>query len=81
MKPLSLKEIFIIQEYEDWDDLGLNDDFERLLHTAREYHRLREALEEIAKKVPDKVDRNEAADMACEFKIVACEALKESEGE
>lgn len=39
-----------------------------------------EALEKIVIKVPEKVPREEAADMACEFKIVASQALKAFEG-
>lgn len=35
-----------------------------------------DALREIAKKVPYKVSKEEAADMACEFQIVASEALE-----
>jgi len=36
------------------------------------------ALEQIAKKVPQKVSREEAADMACEFVLVARKALGET---
>lgn len=37
------------------------------------------SLEEINKKVPELVSVNEAADMACEFKIGARQALEEME--
>lgn len=42
--------------------------------------RLTKALREIEKKVPHKVSREEAADMACEFQRVAREALEKIEG-
>jgi hypothetical protein len=73
MKPLSLEEISMVQEYEDWSDFDMNDNFERLLHTAREYHRLREALKEIANSYA-------WSEPGCPFRL-AREALKESEGE
>lgn len=44
--------------------------------SADEARVFRSALEGIARKVPEKVTINEAADMACEFKLVAITALR-----
>lgn len=40
--------------------------------------KLAEAAQEIAKKEPRKVNRNEAADMACEFSDIVRNALREA---
>ena len=39
-----------------------------------------EALEQIVKKVPHDVSREEAADMACEFVLIARDALARAKG-
>lgn len=72
MKPLSLEEI------NSWDDNGFSDTAEeaaRLLHTAREYYRLREALEKIAQ--PEQSEHS-IAEEAYYVTMIAREALKES---
>ncbi len=46
------------------------------------YRRAVEALKRIVKKMPEKVSREEAADMACEFKQIATATLRDlGEGE
>lgn len=67
----------IAREFNENDELGAEYTYVCVL--KRECERLRAALEKIVRKAPEKVSREEAADMACEFKLVAREALKQKE--
>lgn len=79
MKPLSLDELIAIENntilHSDItsEKLGL---FLRLLHTAREYHRMRAVLEEIAQ--PEKSD-HQIEEEAYFITMLAREALKEGD--
>lgn len=53
---------------------------ERLTLANERIRELEKALGDIAKKAPHKVNLDEAADMACEFALIARAALKQSEG-
>lgn len=51
MKPLSLEEIKEIEASDSWECFDYDNNFERLLHTARLAHQMREALEKMCNEV------------------------------